>query len=607
MYPEENFSPTPHPQKPVYSRTDTAYAWLSLIAAYLFCDALPIAQYPLYGFLLIFGLFAAGFLILGLKKQKFCPACILSTLSALVISGGMLLSETEFLVNLSFAYCLAGFCYFLYAAFGNRIEAGFSDLIYIDFIKILLVLPFRGIGTIFPALATRSTQKGSRILLKALLGIGIAFIPTAMVFSYLSYDAGFTKLLENLFSFDMEKIGHIVRCLIFTLPLAMYGFGLYASSMQKVLLDKMDAASCQNGLRKAQILPQLTALFAVFPILFLYAVFFISQWQYYLSGFTGILPENFSYAEYARQGFFELCSVSVINLILIVGIAFFIKRGKRDSAVVLKIVAVVFCLCTLILISTAVAKLGMYIHSYGLTEKRIYAMWLMVLIGIVFLLIALAQFWRKFKVVAVSLSVAIMMFAGLAVCNVNGLCAQYNAQRYLSGSLETLDVRAMEDLGDSAIPALLQVSNTMDAEKDPQLKHQIDIILFNKYVALRNEDTSILSFNIPAAQATTALRDYFPNIPPSGRYHITDIKRNGIFCYNAYNDGDGMVITADRTGSITCKEETAVFRIEANKVLFENTEWELSCHYDDAYQLSKLRLYYYDGANTYTITLKPVG
>lgn len=507
MYPE-HIEPIQEPQKPVYSLADTVYAWLSLVFAFLFCQALPVAEYPLGGFLLILALFISAAVILRLKKQKLDRACILSALSALVIASALLLTDTRFLIRLSMAYSLASYCYFLYAAFGNRIEQGFSDYIYIDFIKILFILPFSSLGKLFPALFNKTTEKSSRFLLKILIGIGIAVIPTALALSFLSYDSGFVKIMDDIFSVDSETVSRIVRSLFFCLPLAMYGFGLYTASERKLLHSAMTAESCKQGLRKTKILPQLTALVAVVPLVFLYVVFFISQWKYYVSGFTGILPENFSYAEYARQGFFELCAVSVINLLIIVSIAFFIKRGKNGSSVVLKVVATVFCLCTLILISTAVAKLVMYIDYYGLTPRRIYAMWLMGLIAIVFILIALGQFLRKMKVVVSCFAVVIVLFAGLSVCNVNALCARYNADRYLSGSLQTLDVMAMDEWGDSAVPALVDVSMNMDAEKDPAVKRSVDNVLNKELEKHKKEKFSLFSFSVPSARAKAALEEY---------------------------------------------------------------------------------------------------
>lgn len=491
-----------------YTPVDAAYAWLSLLFAFCFCQALPISEHPLGGFLLIVALYAAGFVILRLKEVKLRPVCILSALSALVIGAAMLLTNAGFLLRLSLAYCLASYGFFLYAAMGNRIEEGFSDYIYLDFIKTLFVLPFCSFGSLFQAFSSKSARKSSMLLVKILAGLLMAIVPTVLVFLFLSYDSGFMKILDDIFTINFDDFGQTVGSLCFAVPLAMYGFGLYTSSGKKVLYETMTPERCHAGLQRTKVLPPLTAAITVLPILFLYAVFFVSQWKYYISGFTGVLPENFSYAEYARQGFFELCSVSVINLLMIVFIAFFIQRNKKERSTTLTIVCVVFCLCTLVLISTAIAKLAMYIQHYGLTQKRVYALWLMVLIGLVFPVITVSRFLRKSKTVALCLTVAIVMFAGLSVCNVNSLCAHYNAQRYISGTLATIDMDAMEELGDSAIPALVQVANSMDGEKDPQLRQQIDALLQEALRQKEQEEFSLFAFSVPAALADAALKDY---------------------------------------------------------------------------------------------------
>lgn len=507
------FIPQEPPKKPVYTLHDSIYAWLSLVFAFLFCQAVPVTEHPLGGFLLIIALFAAVFVLFGIQKIKLYPVCILSAVSALIISAALLLTESPFLIKLAFAYALACHCYVIYCAFGNRIETGFSDFIYLDFIKILFILPFCSLSALFPALANESAKKGSHFLLKLIIGIGIAFVPTIIVLVLLSYDEGFTKILDTIFSTDADQIGKIFTSLMFTLPLAMYGFGLYASARKGCLKGKMTADRCQNGLQKMKILPRFTAVVAVTPILFLYVIFFISQWKYYISGFTGVLPQNFSYAQYARQGFFELCAVSVINLLLITAIAFFIRRGKQNKSVILKIITVIFCLCTLILICTAVAKLIMYINYYGLTQKRIYAMWLMMLIGIVFLIITLGQFVSRMKIVALSLAVSVAMFAGLCLCNVNALTARYNTQRYLNGTLESLDLEVMDELGYSAVPSLVQVAKTIDTKKPSEFKEQIDSILYRNAVQLEAEQNSIFSFSVPSALAKAALKEYTPQAP----------------------------------------------------------------------------------------------
>lgn len=581
---DSNYPTYAMPQKPDYSKTDSVFAWLSLIFAFFFCHTIPIWQNPLGGFLLIFALFIVGFVILAMKKAKFTAGSILSSISALLLCFAFLLSESPFLLFLSYSYCLGSFCFLIYATLGNRVEKGFSNYIYIDYIKILFILPFWSYISIFSAFSSKSTHKSSRFVLRILIGIAIAVIPTLLVFGFLSYDDGFMNILDDIFSFKPDNIAQWIMSIFFTLPLAMYGYGLYTSSRKGILQDKITAEKCDNIQKKVRILPQITAVVATFPIIFLYVIFFISQWKYFVSGFTGVLPENFSYAEYARQGFFELCAVSVINLLCITAIAVFIGRGRKNKAVVLKLLTIVFCLCTLILISTAIAKLVMYIQYYGLTQKRIYAMWMMAVIALVFLVIALGQFIPRIRIVAMSYTIFIAMFIPLALCNINAITAQYNTERYLAGTLEEMDTELMEELGDSAIPSLVKLVNTIDPEENPELKLKIDIILFQKKAQLNQESFSVFAFNIPSAKAKAAIKDYTPPIPPAGiyqlgSYHFDLEEEDGGYQSHTYSDNEIppiLIIGEDFTGTLTFEDQVYSVQIENCQLICDGQVFDIT-------------------------------
>lgn len=584
----------PNYETPKYSKVDSVFAWLSLILAFFFCHTIPVRQNPLGGFILVFVLFITAFIVLRAKKVRIPPSAILSTLSALILSFALLLTEAPFLLFLTNAYCLATYCFVIYAALGNRVENGFSNYIYIDYLKVLCILPFTGFVSIFPALVSKTNAKGSRVILKILIGLAIAIIPTALVSGFLSYDEGFLEILDNIFTFNPDNSLQWFMSIFFSVPLAMYGYGMYTASRKGVLKDKITAESCGRLHNKIRILPQITAVVSTLPILFLYVVFFIAQWKYFVSGFNGVLPENLSYAEYARQGFFELCSVSVINLVCIAAISVFISRGKKNKAVILKLLTVVFCLFTLILISTAVAKLVMYINYYGLTEKRIYAMWLMAVIAVVFLVIALGQFISKVRIVAVSCTVVIAMFIPLALCNINAITAQYNTERYLAGTIEEIDTEHMAELGDSAIPSLVKLATTIDPEKEPDLKHRIDTILFDKKVEIRDENFALFAFSVPSSRAKAAVQDYQPVIPVAGtyrlyRYDLTDDSDSDWeydtdnYYYKSDELAPIMTIHADRTGTFVYKEQSFSVQVDGFQIIIDGEAFDMTYDPFDGY------------------------
>lgn len=505
--PQENMVPE---QKPVHSTADVVFAWLCLLFGYLFCRSLPVTENPLGGFLLILLLYSVAVTVLLLKKVKLTGTFLAAGISAVVISASLILTESAFILHLAYTYAIASYFYFLYAAFGNRLETGCSDYIFIDYFQALFLFPFRSVLRIFPALFQ---GKGKPILLlvgKVFCGILIATIPTAIVLGLLCYDEGFRTILDDIFSADNQQVSSHIVSALWGIPVAMVLFGLFFSASRKTVTTRTDAAGAKAGIEKLRVIPRLTVVSAVVPILFLYVVFFISQWKYYVSGFTGVLPEGFSHAEYAREGFFQLCAVSAINLILLVAITLFTRRSSEKPSVLIRILSCVFCLFTLILISTAVAKLVMYIGTYGLTHKRIYAMWLMAVIAIVYIVITVGQFVKNMKTVFISIAVCVVMFAGLSLCNVSRVTADYNVARYLDGTLETVDMELMEELGDSAIPALVELAEEIktDPQHDEAIRDSVLGILFSRRLHFLVVEDSIFSFNFPAYQAETALRDY---------------------------------------------------------------------------------------------------
>ncbi len=494
------------------SGTTLAYGWLCLILGYLFCRAFPVTENPLGAFLLIAVMVTVGFVFFVLQKAKVSLYMILVGVTTVVVASSIILTDNKFLQIIAFAFSVVWYCYFVYVAFENRLEKGASDLLWFDCVKAVVVYPFVSFAAIFTTLARGKTKNGFATLVKILVGGILALIPTALITVLLSYDGGFAEMVRKIFSFGFTDVLEHALSFVFGIPAAMYLFGLFTSSQKKKETYKITAERCYRGFASLKRLPIITTVTASLPILFVYSVFFISQRQYYLSAFTGRVPAEISIAEYARSGFFQLCAVSVINLLVICGVLLFTKKrsGKKSAAV--KILSLVFCIYTLILITTAVSKLILYIDTYGLTIKRVYAMWLMIVIALVFLVIALGQFIVRFKWVCAASWISIGCFAILALCNVSGVVANYNTERYLAGSLQTVDLDEMDALGDAAVPALVRLSKHLEATgangTPIGLWSRVDFLLETKVVAMEERNDTVFSFTLPAHRARKARSEW---------------------------------------------------------------------------------------------------
>ncbi len=496
---------TAPPPKRVYEGIECLFAWLCVLVGYLLSRALPFSGVKPLGLLLtVVLLTVASIAVLAVKKAKFDLHAVVSAILAVAFAASLLVTDSGFVNFLSLVCSASAYCYFVYCAAGNRMEKGFSDCVPADLFSALLRYPFAKLGDVYRAMFSGSS-KGTKGVARVLAGLAIAVIPTAAVIGLLSYDDGFTKLLGDAFSFlDDFSFASQFGSLIVGLFAAMYLFGLYscATGDQK---KPYDLAAVRVKREKRRVIPLLTTAAALLPLCTVYVFFFVSQWDYYVSGFDGVLPEGVAtYAEYARNGFFELCAVSVINFFVLIGVSLWMRRDKTVEYVFLKLANILLSLMTLVLIGTAMAKMMLYIETYGLTLKRVLASWLMILLAIVFLLIIFKQIVSRFKLISASAIAVCVMVGVLAFSNVGGRIADYNADMYLQGKHADVDVDTLYDLGEPAVPALVRLAEHMKnypeafnypEEKLRQLK--------------RGHDDSFFAFSFVRERAKESFDRYF--------------------------------------------------------------------------------------------------
>ena len=496
--PPPNFNYPPQPPQYVrqFTTADSVLAWLCFLLGYLFCRAFPVYINPFGALLVIVSAYIVSFVYLKIKHHKIGFIPFLVATSAIVLSMSLFFCNNSFLQKLCFTYAVASLGFFIYASTGNRIEKGFTSLIAIDYFKALFIMPFCTLGTIYKAAFT--SKRTAKPVLKLLLGIAIAIIPTAIVTALLSYDEGFRDIISKVFDFDISTVFSHFASAGFGIPIAMYFFGAFVSGRENKCRDVIRAESAHKAAKAVKIAPPITVVAALLPVLLIYVVFFISQWKYYLSAFTGILPDGFTYANYAREGFFQLLAVSIINLILIIICVMFAKNSRA----LLVSMTSLFSISTIILIATALSKMVLYIDTYGLTPKRVYASWFMVLIALTFIIITLSQIIPRMSALAWSGVIWVIMFALISLSNVDGIIADYNVDCYISEKLDDVDVEMLINLGDPAVPALSRLKIELPKKSDEYIE------VTDHLNALRKEYKNITVFEmtLPTLKAIQTLK-----------------------------------------------------------------------------------------------------
>ena len=497
-----------------YTVRDTVFAWLSVLVCLILVRMTPFAQNTLGAVIGVCLLFLFCGVYFKLSGMRHTAKTIAFGAMILIFTVGFLTCANEGLHRLLFLWIVFLLLYWIYTVFqlnGNKVLG--EDLLG-HAARAILVIPARSIGSVFLVLLAKGhNTKGGRIaktLLWILLGLCCAVIPTVTVILFLSYDEQFTSLLDKIFSFDADKIFEWIGDLILAFLFALVLFGALLGSRSHHGQTQNEAQSLPK--LSCHVVPRALVCAAVTPVLAVYVLFFISQWDYYISAFTKTLPETLTYADYAREGFFQLCWVCAINAVMLLLFNLLIKRTRKERNPLRTVYSVLISIFTLILVATALSKMLLYIDSYGLTRKRVYASWMILLLAVCFVIVLIRQIVKRLPMIRL-LAISFAVFFGMiAILNVDSMIASYNVDAYLNGRLQTVDVEAMAEYEVSSVPALTELMEALQkrearTENEQALLTQANDSLWYLREQMDKEENGFLTFNFPKHRAKRLLKD----------------------------------------------------------------------------------------------------
>ena len=254
-------------------------------------------------------------------------------------------------------------------------------------------------------------------------------------------DEGFDRLLNDLLH-RLELIAlpdwfwQNFWCFVLGLPVGAYLFGLIGGALR----ETPKPGSGPRLRRQAEALraaPEGALCAAMGAFLALYLLFFALQASYLLGGFAGRLPAGFTAAGYARQGFFQLCAIVVLNFGLLVLAAKLTRRPLRQSPA-LKALSLCLCGANLLFAAVSFSKLYLYISRFGLTPKRVLSSWFALVLAVLSVLAALSIL-RPFRAVRAGVLAFCGLFLLLCLCQPDLLIHKVNRQLYRAGILQELD------------------------------------------------------------------------------------------------------------------------------------------------------------------------
>jgi hypothetical protein len=252
-----------------------------------------------------------------------------------------------------------------------------------DSLYAILILPFSEfflrIRTLWQALCSAAAHRkkwDSKTLWVTVLCVAVAVPVFCCAVSLLMQaDSGFAGLLSG-FRFDFRLSSEAENELIWfalSLPVGAFLYGLIGGCARRAA-PPVKPQPAREDAEHLRFAPPLAGTLILAAFCLLYLLFFVVQARYLFGAFAGQLPAGFTVAEYARQGFYELCMILVLNFGILTVLARSCALPVRKCGAVLGLCIALMGSC-LLFAATAFSKLMLYIHCFGFTPRRLLSSW----------------------------------------------------------------------------------------------------------------------------------------------------------------------------------------------------------------------------------------
>ncbi len=300
---------------------------------------------------------------------------------------------------------------------------------------------------------------GGRQWRLVLLGLGLSLPMAAVALMLMSgADAVFRSMLAHISL--PESFWTAVRGL-FRALLVLDGF--YAA------LCAQTAAPAETGREEVRRFPALVAVTFLAVLAALYSFFSVIQIRVlFLRG--GTLPDGCTYAQYAREGFFQLLALSALNVGGVI-----VSQRRFESSRWMRALLCVIGGCTFVMEFSSAWRMALYVQVYGLTFPRILVLWFLAVLAVILAGTLYTVFHPRFRLFSFSLIVCLAAWLAFVFARPDNLAARYDLARF--GASESTVQAIRYDLGVDALeeltPYLETVPETIDRYMDGYLDRQI--------------------------------------------------------------------------------------------------------------------------------------
>ncbi|MFD1851692.1 DUF4153 domain-containing protein [Oceanobacillus bengalensis] len=258
-------------------------------------------------------------------------------------------------------------------------------------------------------------------------------------------------------------------------------FGIFqvlstASKLEKRLSTSIDKKKRWDSLTVLTILVMLNAVYVLFAVI---------QFQYF---FHDGLQEGYTYATYARRGFFELLFVTLLNWSILLSCLRLVESPSKVMKVTMKIMYSILIVVSGIMLASAYQRLSMYEAAYGYTLDRLLAHAVMIFLIVIFAYTLIHVWVESIALLHFYLIAGLIFYTALNVVNIERIIVDGNLERFKE--TEKIDLYYLNSLSYTGVDGLIELY-----EIDPNYPELEYMLVNRKYEVLNRSDETWQSFN----------------------------------------------------------------------------------------------------------------
>lgn len=425
---------------------------LGVLFDYFFYLKLPGVSVLIYTLIILSGLWV----ISSISNRPIPKSVKTLSIPALFFASMLALRSSPFLGFFNIIATMVLLLLIVSAATGKKISrfqlSNYLRLIQLPFA--FLTPAFRTLADLIPK--SQVSNRSRQIIKGTLISAPVLIV---FITLFASADLVFANYLSQLLNINLSLSPTFIFRSLMVISITIGFIGAY-SYIFRSDSDNEITSSENTRFKLGDI--ETTMLLGSVGILFL--VFILVQLTYLFGGHTNIASLGFTYAEYARKGFFELVTVAVITLALIKSIEKSLGKTNVQHTSKFKLLASLLVTEVMIIMISAFMRLLLYEQAYGFTELRFFSHVFIMWLGVIYILLLYKIITGRSEASFVFRSAisALLVLALLNLINPDAFVARQNINHF--GNTDKLDTYHLSRLSADALPETIKLLDSPNAE-----------------------------------------------------------------------------------------------------------------------------------------------